>query len=379
MNESRVRGVFDPHRTLAFALALAAACSSSDEAPLDSETDASSDGSDGTGSATANASETGDTSSSGTPGSTTATSTSGSSSTDAADESEGTSETDSGSDANGEPLYGASVLVTVELPGLGDIADIHRPDADGAFPVALMLQGANVDKQYYSELGSLVARYGFVVVIPNHESSGIAGSGLFMEQSVVVDALDAVEVLGNDGSSELFGRVDASVAGLLGHSYGGVVVVYALTGQCTFPFCTPPFTLPSAVKAGAFYGTNMRSPLGGAIPQLNNGSLGVALLQGTLDSASTPTDGLETFEAFAGSPTAYVSVLGANHYGNCDVDDPPGAAAENADPTLDQAAAVETAGRFSGLFLRAWVLGDADAAAYLAAPDDPNALVTLGE
>ncbi len=360
-------------------LALVLACASDDGTPSDTEAGGSTESSGEAGSSMTTAPATTGAATGGSGPSSGGSSSSSGSTTDVADASEGTTGTDTDARVDGAPLYDAAVSVTVDLPGLGDPADIYRPDADGAFPVALMLQGANVDKQYYAGIAGRVARYGFVVVVPNHESSSVAGTGLFMEQSVIVDALEAIETLGNDASSELSGRVDASLAGLLGHSYGGVVGVSALTGQCTFPFCTPPFALPGSVKAGAFYGTNMRSPLGGAIAPLNNDGLGVGLIQGTADSAAAPADGLETFLALQSPPAAYVSVLGANHYGNCDVDDPPGAAAENAEPTLDQAVAVETVGRFSGLFLRAWVLGDADAAAYLAAPDDPNAIVMLEE
>jgi hypothetical protein len=282
--------------------------------------------------------------------------------------------------SDGQPLFDAVLTYSGDLPVLGDPADVYWPDADGAFPVALMLQGAEVDKQYYSDLASMVARYGFVVVVPNHESSSLAGTGLYMEQSVIVDALAGIAVLGDDAEAPLAGHVDASLAGLLGHSYGGVVGVYALSGQCMFPFCTAPFELPAAVRAGAFYGTNMRPPFGGAIAPLANDGLGVALIQGTLDSKALPADGLETFGALQSPPGAYVTLIGSNHYGNANVDNPPGAAADASAPTLDQAVGVETVGRFSGNFLRAWVLDDADAQAYVAGPTgDPNVLVMLLE
>ncbi|MBC8067800.1 MAG: hypothetical protein IAG13_05645 [Deltaproteobacteria bacterium] len=290
------------------------------------------------------------------------------------------SETTGTPPSSGEPLFDGVLTYSGELPVLGDPTDIYWPDGDGAFPVALMLQGAEVDKQYYSEFASMVARYGFVVVVPNHESSGVAGTGLYMEQSVIVDALAGIDALGDDAETPLLGHVDASAAGLVGHSYGGVVGVYALTGQCMFPFCTAPFELPAAVRAGAFYGTNMRSPFGGPIAPLANDGLGVALIQGTLDTKATPADGIATYGALQTPPGAYVTLIGANHYGNTDVDNPPGAGADASAPTLDQAVGVETVGRFSGNFLRAWVLDDADAQAYVSGPTgDPNVLVMLLE
>jgi hypothetical protein len=89
---------------------------------------------------------------------------------------------------------------------------------------------------------------------------------------------------------------------------------------------------------------------------------------------------LETFNALQTPPGAYVTLIGSNHYGNADVDNPPGAAADASAPTLDQAVGVETVGRFSGNFLRAWVLDDAEAQAYVGGPTgDPNVLVMLLE
>ena len=49
-----------------------------------------------------------------------------------------------------------------------DLADVYYPIASNAgknsLPVVLLLQGALVDKSFYSDYASQVARYGFVVV-----------------------------------------------------------------------------------------------------------------------------------------------------------------------------------------------------------------------
>ena len=53
----------------------------------------------------------------------------------------------------------------------GDKADVFFPDVTAIskrFPVVAVLQGAGVDKSFYTEFGTQLARYGFVVVIPNH-------------------------------------------------------------------------------------------------------------------------------------------------------------------------------------------------------------------
>jgi dienelactone hydrolase len=298
------------------------------------------------------------------PGSTTAASTS--------DETTAGDETADPPGYDGSPLFDDVETLTLDIEG--DETDVYLPADDGSFPVAVMLQGANVDKQYYSGLASTVARYGFVVAVPNHLSSGFMGEGLFMEQGVITDV-----IAGLDGAPDLDGRVDVSAVGLMGHSYGGVVGMYALTDQCTPPFCEPPFDLPASVRGGAFYGTNMRPPFGGAIAALPNAGRGITLIQGTVDGAATPPDGLETFEALQTPPAAYVTLLGANHYGNCDVNNPEGAAPDNNAPTLDQAQGLETVSRFAGVSLRAWILDDAEARTYLQTAVDPNVVITLSQ
>ena len=273
----------------------------------------------------------------------------------------------------GAPLFDEVEVFSLELPVVGDPTDIYAPIADGiAFPVALLLQGANVDKQYYAETASLIARYGFIVVVPNHTSIGFAGEGLFMEQSVIPEAIEGLDQLDADADSPLFGRIDTGVVGLLGHSYGGVVGVYALTEQCQFPFCVGTFTLPSQIGAGVFFGTNMRPPFGGAIDPLPNAGRGIGLVQGTLDSKATLADAEATYEQIATAPAALVTLAGANHYGINDVDNPPGADPDDTAPQIEQDVAIEITGRWSALLLRAWLLDDTDAQDYLQTADDPN-------
>ena len=64
----------------------------------------------------------------------------------------------------------------------GDEADVYYPvpefsAADETFPLVAVLQGAFVDKQFYSEFGMQLARFGFVVVIPDHFLFGPPGQG----------------------------------------------------------------------------------------------------------------------------------------------------------------------------------------------------------
>jgi fermentation-respiration switch protein FrsA (DUF1100 family) len=271
------------------------------------------------------------------------------------------------------------------IPGHDDPADVYYPTpadlAPGAysFPVALLLQGANVDKAAYAGFASLVARYGFIVVVPNHSSSTMLGTGLYVEASQLGQTLDFVRAQNDDPGSPLLGVVDAGSLVLLGHSYGGVAGVNAIRGACQPPSCSLGWTRPEELRGGAFYGTNLRTPLIGTIPNIDNGGRPLALVQGTRDSKAPPGDAQATYDKIQDPPKAIVMVEGANHYGLCDVNDPPGAGPDGTPPTLDQDLAVETAARWSAIFLRARVLGDPSAIDYLESlgdPVDPNATVT---
>jgi hypothetical protein len=88
-----------------------------------------------------------------------------------------------------------------------------------------------------------------------------------------------------------------------------------------------------------------------------------------------PADTQEAYTKIQDPPKAYVGVIGANHYGACDANNPAGADADPSAPAIDQAMAVETISRWSAMFMRAHVLGDAAAAAYVhetGGPADPN-------
>jgi hypothetical protein len=72
------------------------------------------------------------------------------------------------------PQFQEAVRYSTTISANNDVADIYYPkisdlnSGNNSFPIALLLQGALVDKSFYSDYASLVARYGFVVVVPNH-------------------------------------------------------------------------------------------------------------------------------------------------------------------------------------------------------------------
>jgi len=72
------------------------------------------------------------------------------------------------------PQFKEAARYSTTISANKDVADIYYPKPSdlnsGKYSgtIVLLLQGALVDKSFYSDYASLVARYGFVVVVPNH-------------------------------------------------------------------------------------------------------------------------------------------------------------------------------------------------------------------
>jgi dienelactone hydrolase len=252
--------------------------------------------------------------------------------------------------------------VAQSIAASGDPADLYYPNppnrnpaATKRFPPVILLQGALVDKQYYSQYAQELARYGFVVIVPNHVSS-IFGSGLFAEMNVITDSLAHVYAETQDPESPLYGIVDTTRAGLTGHSFGSATALFALANFCTFPFCAPEegFQLPAEIKAAALVAGNAGSIV------LDTQGVPIALLIGDLDTGLANSKA--TFERLQ-PPSAFIEVHGANHYGLNDVAQPPDAAVREgeASQTIPQAITAGRLARWSGLFLRAHLYNDQNA------------------
>jgi dienelactone hydrolase len=293
---------------------------------------------------------------------------------------------DAGPDDPGAPLYDAVGVYETTIAANGDPVDVYYPvPADGEgerFPVALLLQGADVGRGHYAGFAGRVAAYGFIVVVPDHQSPGFAGPGLYAEQSEAAEALAHMAAEDANPASPVAGAVDAERLVLLGHSYGGLCGLNVLRGVCEPPTCIGlSFERPEQLVGAAFYGTNAALPfVGSVILAIQNDGIPAAFVQGTLDGKALPEDTQEAYGLVQDPPKAYVGVIGANHYGICDANDPEGAQADPNPPALDQGIAVETIARWSALFLRAFALGDAAALEYVTVvggPADPNANVVV--
>ncbi len=254
------------------------------------------------------------------------------------------------------------IIIDLVLEQSGDKADVYFPAVKGRsdeFPVVSVLQGAGVDKSFYSGFGTQLARFGFVVVIPNHfVVFGPPGTPpvLFPDEFVILDVLAQMETEDEDPMSPLFRIVDTDRMGLSGHSAGGAASLFAIGRSCQPPFCIPSppfftfFPLPDAVRGGAFYGTNTIDPeTGDPIPVDNNG-IPVALVQGSRDGIATEREAEDTIEVIVG-PSELIDIDKANHYGITDVNNPPGAVPDPNPQFISQQKSIIRIARESGEFL----------------------------
>jgi dienelactone hydrolase len=273
-----------------------------------------------------------------------------------------------------KPFYHNIKRYTTTIEAGGDLADIYFPQLPKSqchateLPIALMLQGALVDKSEYSNFASQVASYGFVVVVPNNERTltapnGQSFTGLFPEQEQVHEVLAQMRIEDNNPASPIFKIVDTDKLGLLGHSFGGGAGLGATQEEFCLPgICSGDYTRPPELKAGIFYGTNFRNQQTQEFLPINNDDIPIGLIAGSSDSIAPLSTSQATYDQILNPPKALITVAGANHYGITNEDN---LMREPSRPTLDQTTATETIARWSGLFLRASMLGDQRAFDYL--------------
>jgi dienelactone hydrolase len=270
-----------------------------------------------------------------------------------------------------DSIYNQVRRYTTTIAADGDPADVYYPVLPNStadqLPIALMLQGALVDKAEYSSYAQKVASYGFVVVVPNNERTitrdGQAITGLLADQQQVSDVLAQIKLEDADATSPIFEIVDTDKLGLLGHSFGGYAGLAAIQNINDPGVSNGNYTRPSELKAGIFYGASFQTPPdSGTFPVIDNQDIPISLIAGTLDSIANFGEVASTYVKVQDTPKALIAIEGANHYGITNTDN---LTREPNRPTLDQETVTGAIGRWSGLFLRANLLNDQDAFNYV--------------
>jgi hypothetical protein len=286
------------------------------------------------------------------------------------------------------PPYSKIAHFSLTIAADGDLADVYFPELlpgrnhTDELPIALMLPGALVDKSDYSNFAAQVARFGFVVVVPNNQRTligpgGQGFPGLFAEQEQVNQVLAQMRVEDRKPTSPIFKIVDTTKLGLLGHSFGAAAGLGATQKEFCVPgICSGNYTRPPELKAGIFYGANFRNPQTQQFLPINNDGIAIGLIVGSLDGVALPSNSQATYNQILNRPKALITVTGANHYGITNQDNP---IREPNRPSLTQTTSTGTIARWSGAFLRAAMLKDRRALDYVLSVGDildPNVTVT---
>ena len=280
----------------------------------------------------------------------------------------------SASNSNPEPLFNQVNRYQTVISTNGDLADIYYPvtSESNKFSIALLLQGALIDKANYSNFASKVASYGFIVVVPNHFQSvpEFGVEGFLPEISQIKDTLIYMKAENTNPSSPLKGRIADEKLALLGHSQGGAVGLSAIANYCMPLLCNQEFSLPKEVVAGVFYGTYLQDFDTKEFLTIKSGSVSLGLVQGSKDGVSTTQEIEKSYQMIHDSPKILITVKGANHYGITNED----SSQDPIRPTIDQNIANETIARWSALFLRASIFNQSSDLDYVYKIGNPKSL-----
>lgn len=289
---------------------------------------------------------------------------------------------------NPHPIYSNAGTYTTSIPVTGsdsgmNSTDIYYPIASSSqtFPVVLLLQGALVKRKDYANYANQIAKYGFIVVVPDHIRSvvGPTGSvtGFLSDEHLINDVLNFMANENQNKSSPLAGQIDFKTMGLLGHSFGGAVGLASMANICLPVLCnsTLGFSRPTALKAGIFYGASLKDQITGQFIEINNSGVPIGLIAGDLDGVATGLSTMATYYNIEPDTKLLVTIQKANHYGITNED----SSRDPVRPTLDQATATETIARWSALFLQAHLLNNQEAFNYVYRTGDSidnNVMVT---
>lgn len=289
-----------------------------------------------------------------------------------------------GDGSPGAPRFDRVLSFSALVTNVGRPTDVYVPLFDRnqrptPLPVAIVLQGALVDRRHYSRFARTLAAQGFVVAVP--EGGHAFGLGPFIDLADVRPVLDWLRSESARVDSPLAGVVETNRLVLVGHSFGGAAALDAARDVCAFPFCSEPPTWRENLMGVAVYAADLADPRRpGAVPLVDNGRVAVIIIAGDRDGLADLRDAAATFDRVQDSPAAFVTVRGAAHYSITDAENLPEALDDPGAATLDQLVATETIARWTGTLLRALALRDPDAIEYVTTsgpPADSNVDVVI--
>ncbi len=254
----------------------------------------------------------------------------------------------------------------------GDIVDIYYPNLHPAemnahhYPLALFLQGFEIDKSYYSQFATQVASSGFIVMVPNHQPAG--RSYLAPELEQIVDIFEEIKTGVNDLIFPFSQWIDLNKLVLLGHSCGGITGIEAICNEIHInPITGYRYHRLPELAAGVFFGTNAL-PRQDTSKPINNTSIPLGLIAGDLDTIIPPEVTQQAYEKIETLPKAFMMVKGVNHYGITDVPQPLVGPVESQLSTLEQSQGIQTIANWTTLFLRAYLFKDMNSQDVLSHP-----------
>ncbi len=256
----------------------------------------------------------------------------------------------SGAAVNRPPSVPVTEVLSVSqtIASNGDPVDIYFPGPGGSaaghrFPVVVYLQGARVDKKYYSQFAQQLASYGFIVAVPNHP-------GLFASSTMITDAFEHIRLEDAVIGSPLNGIVDTNSLIVSGHSLGGAAALSSAVGICFNCVAGEVFVPPPEMKAVVATAGNA------GVVDLRNARMPLAMIVGDLNSGQSNYQ--LSYENMV-HPRALMHVHGANHYGMTDIAQPPDAPIRDEESqTIPQSITATRFAYWTGMYLRAWVFYD---------------------
>lgn len=202
---------------------------------------------------------------------------------------------------------GASLATEVWYPARSGSSTPVPDRAAGPYPLLAFSQGFDVGVGEYSALLTDWASAGFVVVAPTYPHTDPSDPAGLLESDIVNHPADLQVVLAatrhmaDQPGSPLFGMIDVSEVGVVGHSDGGDVSLAVADDSC----CRTPGVKAVAVLSGAelasFGGTYFGGP---AVPLL--------VVQGSADTINPPYCSVQIYDA-APAPKYYLDLVGAAH------------------------------------------------------------------